>query len=102
MTFEKKGINIRKENIFSREISENKVEQIKNIVEKFSVKPEEIFFVDDMPEQLVDVKNINVKVGLSGWGYNNDQQKQEIRDLGIPVLEKPEDIEKEIKRLNGE
>ena len=98
--FEKMGIGIDKDDIFSKEISENKVEQIKNISKKFSVNPEEIFFIDDMPKHVEDVKELGLNVALAGWGYNNDMQKEEVRQLEIPVIDKPEDIEKEIKRLN--
>lgn len=100
-TFDRVGIDVDKENIFSKEISDNKAEVIKKVSEKLSVEPKEILFIDDQPKHLEGVKKLGTGVALAGWGYNNDRQKEETRLLGIPIIEKPEDIEKEIKRLNG-
>jgi phosphoglycolate phosphatase-like HAD superfamily hydrolase len=100
--FDRVGIDIKKDNIFSKEISENKADQIKNICKKFTLKPEEIFFLDDQPKNLEDVKRLGAKVALAGWGYNNDTQKAETRQQGIPIIEKPEKIEETIKRFNQE
>ena len=101
-SLERFGINIKKDKIFSKEVSEDKKELIERVAEQFSVKPDEIFFIDDMPKHVEYVREIGVIVALAGWGYNNEEQREEVRQLGIPIIDMPEDIEKEIKRLNEE
>ncbi len=98
--FDRIGIGIKKDNIFSKEISENKVDQIKNICNKFAVKPEEIFFLDDQPKHLEGVKFLGVNVALAGWGYNNYMQKAYAKRLGIPIIDKSDELEEVIKSLN--
>ncbi|MCX6819434.1 MAG: HAD hydrolase-like protein, partial [Candidatus Aenigmarchaeota archaeon] len=99
-TFDRVGIDIDKDNIFSKEISENKADQIKNICKKFSVKPGKIFFLDDQPKHLEGVKKLGVKTALAGWGYNNDMQKAYAKRLGIPIIDKSDELEEVIKSLN--
>ncbi len=99
---ERVRIDISRENIISKEISENKVDQVKIISERFAANFNEIFFIDDNPEQVKAVKKLGVNVALAGWGYTNERQKQEVREEGITILEKPGEIEKEIKRVNEE
>lgn len=97
---EKNNIHIDDNHILSKEISEDKTEQMKIISEKFSANFKEIFFIDDNPKNLMPVKDLGVKVSLSGWGYSNERQKQEVREEGVNIIEKPEDMEKEIKALD--
>ena len=94
------GISIEKNNIFSKEISENKAELVKMVSEKFSVNPNEIFFIDDQPKHLELTKELGTRTALAGWGYNNDRQKSEARQLGIPIIDKPEELEELIKTFD--
>ena len=101
-SLERFGLNIDKDDIFSKDITDNKKEQIRLVTEKYSVKSDEILFIDDQLDNLISLRKLGVNVALAGWGYNNIDQKEETRQAGIPVLMTPSEIEKEIKRLHRE
>lgn len=97
---ERLGFDVDKDNIFSKDITESKIEHLKLISDKFSVSPKEIFFIDDNIDQLKMTRSLGINVALSKWGYNNEKQLEEAKKLNILIIEKPEDIEKEIKMLD--
>ncbi len=91
------GLELKEDQINGREFSKEKVEKIKKVIEIFKLKPEEIFFIEDMLQNLQPVLDIGVKGCLVSWGYSNKTQKEEARKLGI-LIEKPEEIIKRVEK----
>lgn len=89
---EKEEISIDGCKIFGREFSIDKREQIKFITKEFGVSFKEMFFIDDILEQLKLVGILGVRVAIASWGYSNEKQLAEATDKGIPVLKIPSDI----------
>ena len=93
------GLEIKEENITGRELAHDKVSQLKALSKKFKVKPAEIFFIEDMLQNLKPALATGVKGCLVFWGYSNKAQKTEAKKLGI-LLNKPEEIIQKIKNCS--
>ncbi len=73
--------------IFSREITIYKPELMKRISQKKDVKLNQIFFIDDIMENLTAVREIGVNTFMAKWGYNNEIEQNKAMAQGIPLLE---------------
>ena len=70
------GFTIESEDILDRRFGEDKSEQMKHIVKSYNIKFEEIYFVDDQVNHLIQTRPLGVKVLLAGWSYATDIQKE--------------------------
>lgn len=86
------GFNIEPEDILDKRYGENKSKQMKQIAKLYNVKFEEIYFVDDQINHLIQTSALGVKVLLAGWSYATKIQKEEARKQKILVIEKEEDF----------
>ncbi len=73
--------------VLGREFSTDKKLQIGHLCEGWEVKPADIWFVDDLLDNLRPVQETGARVALAAWGYNTPEERQVARDEGIPVLE---------------
>ncbi len=80
------GIPVKKTSVMSKEISLDKIKQMKFVCKKSGCAPEDILFIDDSIEQLKHVRKIGVKVALASWGFVLPAHIKEAERLGIPVL----------------
>lgn len=72
--------------IIGKEQTTDKMKQIIYLSKNYKKAFDEILFVDDLLYQVKTVKSLGAKVALAGWGYSSDRQKEEAKQLGIPVL----------------
>ena len=98
LLLQRMGFDYKKGDITGREMGIEKTEQIQKVREKFSLKPEEILFIEDMFESVYKVQQMGVKSALVSWGYSNEKQKEEAKKLGITII-KELDVEEQIERL---
>ena len=96
------GFTIKPEDILDRRFGEDKSEQMKHIVKLYNVKFEEIYFVDDQVNHLIQTRPLGVKVLLAGWSYATDIQKEEALKQKIPIIEREEDFYKIVKNSLNE
>ncbi|MCG2820979.1 MAG: hypothetical protein L6371_03730, partial [Candidatus Atribacteria bacterium] len=61
-------------------------------VKLYNVKFEEIYFVDDQVNHLIQTRLLGVKVLLAGWSYATEAQKEEAQKQDILVIEREEDF----------
>lgn len=93
------GFNIEPEDILDKRYGEDKSKQMKQIAKLYNVKFEEIYFVDDQVNHLIQTSALGVKVLLAGWSYATKVQKEEARKQKIPVIEKEEDFYSIVKNV---
>jgi phosphoglycolate phosphatase-like HAD superfamily hydrolase len=86
------GFEIKQEDILDKRFGEDKSEQMRQIVKSYNIKFEDIYFVDDQVNHLIQTKTLGVKVLLAGWSYATKAQKEEARKQNIPIIEKEEDF----------
>jgi phosphoglycolate phosphatase-like HAD superfamily hydrolase len=96
------GFKIKKEDILDERYGENKSEQMRQIVKLYNVKFEEIYFVDDQVNHLIQTRPLGVKVLLAGWSYATDIQKEEALKQKIPIIKREEEFYKIIKNSLNE
>ena len=73
--------------IFGRELATDKSEQIQALCQQFEVTPEQVFFLDDLIENLDQVRPSGAGCGLAAWGYNTPAERERARQAGYPVLD---------------
>lgn len=73
--------------IYGKELALHKGDQIKALCQQHAVEPSQIFFIDDLVENLDQVRPGGVACGLAAWGYNTAAERQRARAEGYPVLE---------------
>ena len=79
------NINFPKKNIISSK-PEDKIKNIKTLLNKKNVKPSHFYFIEDQIEFLLEAKNLGVNVCLVDWGYINGDQKQRAKENKIPLI----------------
>jgi len=80
------------EYILDVSFGEEKSKQMRYIVDNFPVRFEDIYFIDDLVNNLIEAKALGVNVILAGWGYSTSEQKRIALKSGIPIIEKPDDF----------
>jgi len=93
------SFTIKPEDILDKRYGEDKSEQMNQIVELYNIKFEEIYFVDDQVNHLIQTRPLGVKVILAGWSYATKAQKEEARKQNIPIIEKEEDFYPMVKNF---
>lgn len=73
--------------VLGREFSTDKRLQIGRLCDSWGVAPDQIWFVDDLLDNLRPVQETGARVALAAWGYNTPDERQEAEREGIPVLE---------------
>jgi len=96
------GFEIKKKDILDKRYGEDKSDQMRQIVKLYNVKFEEIYFVDDQVNHLIQTRPLGVKVLLAGWSYATDIQKEEALKQKIPIIEREEDFYKIVKNSLNE
>ena len=93
------GFEIKQEDILDKRFGEDKSEQMKHIVKSYNIKFEDIYFVDDQVNHLIQTRPLGVKVLLAGWSYATDIQKEEARKQNIPIIEREENFYPMVKNV---
>lgn len=73
--------------IYGRESALHKGEQIGKLCQEYGVKPQQIFFLDDLIENLEQVRPTGARCALAAWGYNTRAERERARHMGYPVIE---------------
>lgn len=73
--------------IYGKELAVHKGDQIHAVCRDHGVEPSQIFFIDDLLENLDQVRPTGVTCGLAAWGYNTASERQRAVAEGYPVLE---------------
>lgn len=72
--------------VFGKEFSEHKADQIEGISQHFHVETEHILFVDDIMENLDQVRPTRARCVMADWGYNLPESRQEAVEHGYQVV----------------
>ncbi len=72
--------------VYGRDFSVDKERQIRAVAERFNVAPVKIFFIDDLMDNLHQVKPTGAQLMLADWGYNTPQEQEAADEEGIPVV----------------
>lgn len=78
--------------VYSKEISFDKAQQLRLLMERYQLQPQEVSFVDDLLVNVRKALSVGVKAYLAGWGYNTAATRQAAQAEGIPVLSKLGDL----------
>lgn len=73
--------------VLGREFSTDKRQQIAHLCQDWQVRPDQVWFVDDLLDNLRPVRETGARVALAAWGYNTPDERAEAASAGIPVLE---------------
>ena len=73
--------------IYGKELALHKGDQINALCKQQGVEPSQIFFIDDLVENLDQVRPSGAACGLAAWGYNTASERQRAVAEGYPVLE---------------
>lgn len=76
----------RKWPVFGKEFSEHKADQIEGVAQHFKVEPQNILFIDDLLENLEQVRPTRAQMALAEWGYNLTDAKAEAARRGYRVV----------------
>lgn len=97
--------------VYGRGNSLKKSDILINISEEKNVSPERIILVDDILENLIEVKKAGINAMMAEWGYNNKKEQKKAQKYHIPILKKKnilkqlssfcEDINSNIKIKEG-
>lgn len=82
-----KKIDLHFEIIVDASFSIDKNEQLNKIKNYFNVEFNDIYFIDDQVSYFKDIKKLGVNCYLANWGYNNEEQKQVAKQLGVVLLD---------------
>lgn len=93
LLFSEWEISIRKEMIFSKEISDDKRYLITSILNNEKIQPEDAFFVDDHIYTLIEARPLGIKVGLALWGYTYPKSVELSTQNGILLFNKFQELE---------
>jgi phosphoglycolate phosphatase-like HAD superfamily hydrolase len=73
--------------IYGKELALHKGDQIQALCRQHGVRPTQIFFIDDLVENLDQVRPSGAACGLAAWGYNTAAERERAAAEGYPVLE---------------
>ena len=73
--------------IWGREHGIDKGAQVRDLCKTREIEPEQVFFIDDLLENLQQVAAVGARCGLAAWGYNTAEERQAAQAAGFPVLE---------------
>jgi phosphoglycolate phosphatase-like HAD superfamily hydrolase len=72
--------------VFGKEFSVHKADQILGIAQHYKVAPSEILFIDDLLENLHQVKPTGAQAALAEWGYNLLDSRAQAKEEGFRVV----------------
>ncbi len=81
-----KQYNIAPKIITDSAFSIDKKKQLKHIANKLKAKFNDIHFVDDQIKHFPGMLKSGVNCYLALWGYNNEKQRKEAKELGVVML----------------
>lgn len=87
-------------NVVAKETSCDKVYQMRHLSSTYQMPLQQLFFVDDLLEQVLHVRSIGVKSAMAAWGYNTHSQREAAKRAGVPLLEMS-NLEKQISAIIG-
>ncbi|MFN8612328.1 MAG: hypothetical protein U0931_32580 [Vulcanimicrobiota bacterium] len=73
--------------IYGKELALHKGDQIQALCRQHGVEPDQIFFIDDLVENLDQVRPSGAACGLAAWGYNTAAERERALAQGYTVLE---------------
>ena len=73
--------------IWGKELGVDKGEQIRDLCRQRNCAASDVFFVDDLVENLEQVAPTGARCALAAWGYNTPAERERARKEGLPVLE---------------
>jgi len=83
-------IEIREEKILTTFSNKSKKELLQEIAEKECVEVQEIIFVEDNVQSLIDVKDLGTVNYLAEWGYVNEEQLLTAKNENINTIKEDE------------
>jgi phosphoglycolate phosphatase-like HAD superfamily hydrolase len=86
-------ISIRREMVFSKEISNDKRYLLSSILVHEKVQPENALFVDDHIYTLIEAKHLGLKMGLALWGYTYPRSIELSNQNGILMFKNFQEVE---------
>jgi phosphoglycolate phosphatase-like HAD superfamily hydrolase len=72
--------------VYGRESTVDKGAQLKKVCADFGVGLSDVFFIDDLVENLEQVAPGGTHCGLAAWGYNTKAERERALALGFAVL----------------
>jgi len=72
--------------VFGKEFSEHKADQLYGIGQHFRVDPTHILFLDDLLENLEQVRPTKAQTALADWGYNLEESRAQALHQGHRVV----------------
>lgn len=72
--------------IIDQDFSTDKTKQLEFIKNRYKVNFEDIYFVDDQIAHFSSLIKLGVKCFLAAWGYNNKEQQEEAKKLGVELV----------------
>jgi len=81
-----KKYNIKPRVIADSNMGVDKKMQLEHIKNKLRVNFEDISFVDDQVKHFPKLLKLGVKCYLATWGYNNEEQREETKKIGVVLL----------------
>ncbi|MEA2036298.1 MAG: HAD family hydrolase [Nanoarchaeota archaeon] len=81
---------------FKGRAPKTKTAMIEHLIKEEGAQPKDIVFVEDQLEYARSVIPTGVKLFIVDWGYDNEENRKETRERGIPLLNK-ENFYSEIK-----
>ena len=88
LILKKNGLEILPENILDQSQISSKFEALNYFLMDKKIKKEELCFIDDNITHLIESKNNNFNVFLSGWGNTMEEHKGIAKKENIPIMEK--------------
>lgn len=76
------NLPVNEDQIFGAENGDDKLSILANIIDKTLVNPENVYFVDDNLDNLISVKDLEIKLYQAMWGYGNLNENDD------PTIEK--------------
>jgi phosphoglycolate phosphatase-like HAD superfamily hydrolase len=73
--------------VYGREVALDKSHQISALCQEHAVAPDQIFFIDDLVDNLDQGRPSGARCGLAAWGYNTAAERQLAQQAGYPVLD---------------
>ena len=86
------------ERIYGIEISRNKIEKFKMILNDYGTMETECIFITDTVGDVKDSLYLNIPTLLVSWGYQDYSHFHEVKDKVLQIVDKPEDLIKYIKK----